>query len=833
MEETMGRLPRLEDIPELIHHIQLLLPTKEAARTSILSKSWLYAWSTIPTLKLSVTKDQEKMVDCILIRYLRDDIPIESFDFKIDIENQELASHAIKWIRPVVIKTCLTKLFLEIMVTNDSFMLPDEILFSKNLNIVRIYCTSNVHFIWMSSRPVINSVSLRELDLKHVYIREKVLDDIFSTCCLLEKIKLIDCKGFKTIKVKNLCSLYELAVVSDESDGSVLEIDHVPKLRLFSCDIRFVTLPANPLTFNLVTQLSLGGDVITENMIKTNFPFLKILSLDMEFWSLPRLSITSASLNRFSLLSCPGILTTVHVNAPRLDFFSFEGERMPNLAISLLKKMKLALSLNNPVRAPFFHNLMQALRLAINCDIEITLTMIDDGIHQPYDHINIVNVLRARVPFPATNVQRLSFKTIGDDGVWDCSPFFDALFSICHPKHVVANPDAAFERNNHFCMVMVSEVMGKKKARKARGYVHWPYYLKGYETKSENGETLPDYLGSYLDRLDDPAVCVVFKLNWRGFGGFKRVASGESPWARLIALEDKLHDKGVVDRSILRRKVRDGQNTLLWLDTWNGDQTLAERFHRLAVLDVVRWRIGGQIKGGSGTGGVRYTGGGGGVSAAQIVEMGNILKDVRCVEGKDGWSWEINLEGFFTVASTRNWIDENVLPDAGIKSRWCSWIPKKVNIFVWRVLRNRLPTRGSLQGRGIHLETVRCPLCNEQEETVNHLLGSCTVANAMWGKVFRWMQLQRISVSSMDQLFDWLEGVKVSKDKKKLIEVILCTTLWGMWRYRNDVIHESRLLRKNMLFDFIQDFSFNLCSSRQHKLRISWVDWLQQPLRSL
>ncbi|KAL4584849.1 hypothetical protein LXL04_009459 [Taraxacum kok-saghyz] len=152
--------------------------------------------------------------------------------------------------------------------------------------------------------------------------------------------------------------------------------------------------------------------------------------------------------------------------------------------------------------------------------------------------------------------------------------------------HVVANPDAAFERNNHFCMVMVSEVMGKKKARKARGYVHWPYYLKGYETKSENGETLPDYLGSYLDRLDDPAVCVVFKLNWRGFGGFKRVASGESPWARLIALEDKLHDKGVVDRSILRRKVRDGQNTLLWLDTWNGDQTLAERFHRLAVLDV-------------------------------------------------------------------------------------------------------------------------------------------------------------------------------------------------------------------------------------------------------
>ncbi|GKD78409.1 hypothetical protein Tco_1341030, partial [Tanacetum coccineum] len=55
MEEGMAsnliRTQRLEDVPELINKIQSLLGRKEAARTCVLSKSWLYAWSKIPNLR--------------------------------------------------------------------------------------------------------------------------------------------------------------------------------------------------------------------------------------------------------------------------------------------------------------------------------------------------------------------------------------------------------------------------------------------------------------------------------------------------------------------------------------------------------------------------------------------------------------------------------------------------------------------------------------------------------------------------------------------------------------------------------------------------------------
>ena len=41
-------------------------------------------------------------------------------------------------------------------------------------------------------------------------------------------------------------------------------------------------------------------------------------------------------------------------------------------------------------------------------------------------------------------------------------------------------------------------------------------------------------------------------------------------------------------------------------------------------------------------------------------------------------------------------------------------------ILVWRVLWNKLPTRGNLVVRGVQLANTLCPLCNMSEETADH-----------------------------------------------------------------------------------------------------------------
>ncbi|KAL6524599.1 hypothetical protein OROHE_016270 [Orobanche hederae] len=204
----------VEDVAELMQLIQSRLPVKEAARTSVLSKSWLHAWSTIPTLKFHVYDTKHlKMVDRTLNRYLHDNIPIERFDLNIQIKFPEWASVAEKWIRSVATKTCLKELSLKFSHLSASLTLPDEILsVAKNLTKLKVSSSHGTHSVWMNHPPIINCVSLREVLLSGVRISEEVLNGILLSCSMLAKLELKLCslkdhQGYKpslSQRIKNM-----------------------------------------------------------------------------------------------------------------------------------------------------------------------------------------------------------------------------------------------------------------------------------------------------------------------------------------------------------------------------------------------------------------------------------------------------------------------------------------------------------------------------------------------------------------------------------------------------------------------------------------------------
>ncbi|CAI9273782.1 unnamed protein product [Lactuca saligna] len=489
-----GMRTQAEDAPELMQNIQSRLPVKEAARTCVLSKSWLHAWSTIPILRFDVRRGKSmKLVDGdrTLMRYLRDNTPIERFDLMIDIESQESASHVEKWIGAIATKSCLREMSLsiDIALLRTSLTLPDEI--------------------------------LSELYLNGVRISEEALHDILSSCSLLEKIELLDsCKGFKTFKVKNLLRLYELRIDLDAVHSTALEISDVPNLGVFSYDLhvcrpQMPIIPFNALSISLgrsVTRLMLGG-VITDNAcletIKTEFPFLESLTLDMTSWMLGSFYFTCASIKRLSLLSCRRMLIDVQVYAPKLFFFEFGGNTLPSLLfpVSSLKQIKVSLSLIPLIDADFFLKMRETLTLSRMCYLNI----ITDNSKLPLD-IDIDD-LRTRLLFPpARNVQELAFQTVADECLWERSQFFDAFFEICHPKHVFARPDSRFRHNNHFCRLMLKEVL-EKKTRIA----YWPHYLKHVQIRQYRHQKWKTLTVSHRSFLDGsaPGVYMYFKLMWR------------------------------------------------------------------------------------------------------------------------------------------------------------------------------------------------------------------------------------------------------------------------------------------------------------------------------
>ncbi|XP_071712380.1 F-box/LRR-repeat protein At3g26922-like [Rutidosis leptorrhynchoides] len=162
--EEVERIHRaqLEDVPvELIHRIQTLLPVKEAVCMCVLSKSWLNAWSTTPTLRFrpprKLLRKQQlisytDLINRTLQRYLRDNIPITSFDLHFRFINQESLPFVNKWVHNVASRSSsLKELYLTISVL-ESITLPDELFLGENLDTIIVKADPHFflhHFLFM------------------------------------------------------------------------------------------------------------------------------------------------------------------------------------------------------------------------------------------------------------------------------------------------------------------------------------------------------------------------------------------------------------------------------------------------------------------------------------------------------------------------------------------------------------------------------------------------------------------------------------------------------------------------------------------------------------
>jgi hypothetical protein len=59
------------------------------------------------------------------------------------------------------------------------------------------------------------------------------------------------------------------------------------------------------------------------------------------------------------------------------------------------------------------------------------------------------------------------------------------------------------------------------------------------------------------------------------------------------------------------------------------------------------------------------------------------------------------------------------------------WAPNKCKFFIWLVEHDRCWTADRLARRGLDC-LEQCPLCDQQPETINHLLASCVFARQFW-----------------------------------------------------------------------------------------------------
>jgi len=101
---------------------------------------------------------------------------------------------------------------------------------------------------------------------------------------------------------------------------------------------------------------------------------------------------------------------------------------------------------------------------------------------------------------------------------------------------------------------------------------------------------------------------------------------------------------------------------------------------------------------------------------------------------EDVHKWRFEASGQFSTKSAYEALFNGSVYFAVGKLIWGTWAPKKCKFFMWLVAHNRCWTADRLARQGLsHPE--HCPLCEQEEEAINHLLAAC-VCPAVLALVF-------------------------------------------------------------------------------------------------
>ena len=145
-----------------------------------------------------------------------------------------------------------------------------------------------------------------------------------------------------------------------------------------------------------------------------------------------------------------------------------------------------------------------------------------------------------------------------------------------------------------------------------------------------------------------------------------------------------------------------------------------------------------------------------------------------------------------TVAEPRSFLALSV---------WNLLVPLKVGFFAWEASWGEVMTLDQLKKRGRPLAN-RCYLCEEEEETLNHLLVHCPKVRMLWELILAIVGFGWVFPFSIRQVLLAWQGTKVGKKRKKVWRAAPLCLFWAMWCERNRVVFDNKAFFAYILKNF-------------------------------
>nr|GEY16643.1 RNA-directed DNA polymerase, eukaryota [Tanacetum cinerariifolium] len=107
----------------------------------------------------------------------------------------------------------------------------------------------------------------------------------------------------------------------------------------------------------------------------------------------------------------------------------------------------------------------------------------------------------------------------------------------------------------------------------------------------------------------------------------------------------------------------------------------------------------------------------------------------------------------------RKVIDATLLLKGTTKTKWIKLVPIKINVHVGKVKHDCLPTRVNISRRGIKIESMLCPMCDNAVESSRHLFFSCHFISELMHKITRLWDMDYMEINSFKEWLEWVSSI--------------------------------------------------------------------------
>jgi hypothetical protein len=208
----------------------------------------------------------------------------------------------------------------------------------------------------------------------------------------------------------------------------------------------------------------------------------------------------------------------------------------------------------------------------------------------------------------------------------------------------------------------------------------------------------------------------------------------------------------------MQTEVGDGKNTMFWTDRWLHGQRIEDitpnlfatvpkrRINNRNVHDALtdrRWVT--DIEGALTVGVI-----------SEFLHLWDILASFELQEGvDDNHFWRLAASGKYSAKEAYEILFLGSIGFQPFKRIWKTWAPPKCRFFLWLAAHKKCWTADRL-ARHDMTHPDRCLLCDQGEETIDHILISCVFSRQFWFSFLGGVDMQGISPQPEDaSFFEW------------------------------------------------------------------------------